>query len=238
MTLSLVAFDQLTQSFGTCSITSSPCHGQRCLHFRKGVGIVLSQGKTNRHHGEKGIELLSVGMAPAECIASTQRDDANIQHRQIAIVDRHGQTAAFSGSELKVECGQAESDSCLAVGNYLANAQVLAATIDGFNSASGSFEDRLLAGCRAGQHAGGERGGHHSGFILVTRPDQMQPWGAHIDIRIDFCGDAVAALEDALRAYREWEKDRLEDPLSTLDGSLPISSLHKSHATGVFNEKL
>jgi len=57
MTFSLLAYEDQTNSIGIISITSSPSHGQRCLHFKKDIGIITTQGKTNRHHGTMGMEL-------------------------------------------------------------------------------------------------------------------------------------------------------------------------------------
>jgi len=48
--------------------------------------------------------------------------------------------------------------------------------IDDFSASQGHLADRLLAASRAGEQAGGELGGSYSGFLVVIRPDQMQPW--------------------------------------------------------------
>jgi len=226
MTFSLIGYDGPTESVGICSITSSPAHGQRCPHFRKGVGIITTQARTNRHHGELGIELLALGLSPEECLRTTAAQDFNLQHRQIGIIDHKGRKAAFTGELVKDAKGQIVGEDHVVVGNYLTSDGVLEATAQGFRAATGELADRLLAGCSAGQAAGGELGGSFSGFLVVIRPDQMQPWGAHVDIRIDYAASVVPALEAALAAYREWEGERLRDPILSLDGvTLPVSSL-------------
>jgi uncharacterized Ntn-hydrolase superfamily protein len=168
MTFSLLAFDRASQATGICSVTSSPAHGQRCLHFRAGVGIVATQGKTNRYHGVRGLELLSRGMAPEACLNATLTEDQNKEHRQVAIIDAKGRNAAFTGERNKDFGGHLVCEEIVAAGNYLARNDVLQAMIDGFRRAKGEFADRLLAGAKAGEMAGGEQGGSRSGFLVVV----------------------------------------------------------------------
>jgi uncharacterized Ntn-hydrolase superfamily protein len=224
MTFSLLAIDFPTQALGICSITSSPAHGARCLHFKKGVGIIATQGKTNRHHGVRGLDLLSSGCTPEDCLKATRGDDQNVEYRQIAIIDAKGRKAAFTGNCCEDEKGHLLAKDCIAAGNILKYKDVLRAMIDGFHIAQGELANRLLAGINAGELAGGEKHGSFSGFVVVVRPDEMQPWGADVDIRVDFADGVVPAMQKALDRYRAWEAKRLEDQRSTLDGSRPIDA--------------
>ncbi|HEX7956132.1 MAG TPA: DUF1028 domain-containing protein, partial [Pyrinomonadaceae bacterium] len=209
MTLSLLAYDRETESLGITSVTSSPAHGQRCPHLKKGVGVVTTQGMSNRYHGETCLKLLELGFPPDECINATMARDVNVQCRQIAIIDSRCRKAAFSGSATKDFKGHLEGEDFIVAGNYLADEGVMHATADGFRSAKGELADRLLAGCLAGDRAGGEGGGSYSAFLIVVRPDQAQPWGAHVDIRIDYARDVLSVLAEALTEYRRWERERL-----------------------------
>ncbi|MCU1267546.1 MAG: hypothetical protein JWM21_3864 [Acidobacteria bacterium] len=221
MTFSLLGFDEATRSIGICSVTSSPAHGQRCPHFLKGVGVVTTQGMSNRYHGENCIKLLSLGLSPEECLAATRENDTNIECRQIAIIDGNGERAAFTGSATKDFKGHLAGADFIAAGNVLTGEEVLGAMSEGFQTASGELADRLLAGCAAGDKAGGELGGSYSCFLIVVRPDQPQPWGAYVDIRIDYSPDVVNVMRKALDEYRKWEKPRLQDAQYSLDSSLP-----------------
>jgi uncharacterized Ntn-hydrolase superfamily protein len=225
MTLSLLACDRETESLGIISVTSSPAHGQRCPHFKKGVGVITTQGMSNRYHGESCIKLLELGFSPEECINATMARDVNIQCRQIAIIDSQYQKAAFSGSATKDYKGHLIGEDFIVAGNYLADERVIHAMADGFQSSKGELSDRLLAGCLAGDKAGGERGGSYSAFLIVVRPDQMQPWGAHVDIRIDYAPEVLNMMAEALSEYRRWERERLRDTQYSLDGSEPCNSL-------------
>ncbi len=225
MTFSLLAWEADTRSVGLCSITSSAAHGKRCPHFRKDVGIVTSQALTNCYHGEMGIRLLALGFTPDECIRATSMKDRNIEGRQIAIIDATGRKAVFTGSRPKDFKGHLVGDDFIAAGNYLAGERVLHAMADGFRAARGELAERLLAGARAGERAGGDLGGSHSGVLVVIRPDQMQPWGAHVDIRIDYAADVIPAVEEALAQYRQWERERQEDRIFSLDDEPPARAL-------------
>src|SRR5205085_11132496 len=182
----LLGFDHGSQSAGICSLTSTPAHGMRCPHFKNRVGIVTTQGLTNRHHGENCIKLLSEGISPDMCLEETKKEDVNIEYRQIAIMTCKGHSAAFTGAKTKDFKGHLVTDQCIAAGNILVGEQVLNAMIDGFHSSGGDLADRLLSGVRKGELAGGEIDGAYSGFLIVIGPDQVAAWGAHIDLRIDY----------------------------------------------------
>jgi uncharacterized Ntn-hydrolase superfamily protein len=230
MTFSLLAIDPITKSLGFCSVTSSPAHGQRCPHFLKGVGVVTTQGMSNRYHGENCIKLLTEGLSPEECLMKTRAEDVNIECRQIAIIDRAGRKAAFTGSTTKDFKGHLIGTDFIAAGNVLADEEVLVAMSEGFESSSGELADRLLAGCASGDKAGGEKGGSYSSFLIVVRPDQPQPWGAYVDIRIDYALNIMSAMHTALEQYRKWERPRLGDAQYSLDASLPGTSLMNFNA--------
>jgi uncharacterized Ntn-hydrolase superfamily protein len=225
MTFSLLGFDEVTKSIGICSVTSSPAHGQRCPHYLKGVGVVTTQGMSNRFHGETCIKLLEMGFPPDECLDATKGRDVNIECRQIAIIDAQGRRAVFTGEATKDVKGHLIGSNYIAVGNILSGEGVLPAMAEGFTCAPGDLADRLLAGCEAGDKAGGEQGGSYSAFLIVIRPDQVQPWGAHVDIRIDYSQGVVAVLANALKEYRRWEEPRLLNKQYSLDGSMPGDSL-------------
>lgn len=53
----------------------------------------------------------------------------------------------------------------------------------------------------------------------------MQPWGPHVDIRIDYARNLVSTMTNALVEYRKWEKIRLTDINYSLDGSEPQATL-------------
>lgn len=226
MTFSLLAFEPDTQSVGICSVTFGAAHGNRCPHFQKDVGIITSQAHTNRYHGEVGIQLLALGFSPEECLRATSAKDVNIDARQIAICDCQGRTAAYTGTRPRDFKGHLVGDKFVAAGNALVHEAVLHALVEGFQAAKdGELADRLLMGCRAAEKAGGGLDGQHSGYLVVIRPDQMQPWGAHVDIRIDYAADVIPAMEEALSKYRYWQRDRMRDPKFSLDGQVPARSL-------------
>lgn len=127
-------------------------------------------------------------------------------------------------TRLKTLRGHVIGENFIVAGNYLKGEDVISATAKGFSVAEGELADRLLVGVTARQEAGGEKGGAYSGFLIATRPDQMQPWGPHVDIRIDFARNLISAMTVALAEYRHWEEGGSKDPNRSLDGSEPRSS--------------
>lgn len=172
MTFSILAFEKETNSLGIASITSSPAHGQRCPHYKRNIGIATTQGLANRYHGETAIRLLELGFPPQECIEATQKQDVNIQYRQIAIIDIFGRKAAFTGEKIKDFKEHLIGDDFISTGNFLTSEKVVSAMANEFCSSKGELADRLLASVIAGEKAGGEKGGAYSGFLVVTQSDQ------------------------------------------------------------------
>ena len=67
-----------------------------------GIGALVTQFETNPNYGPKGIALLAKGSAPAKVLDQLLDEDNNfegqgIEMRQVAIVNRSGDAAAFTG---------------------------------------------------------------------------------------------------------------------------------------------
>src|SRR5581483_473003 len=117
--------------------------------------------------------------------------------RQLAVVDREGRVAHFTGSECTNAKGALSGKAVVALGNGLANDQVVPAMLAGFEAARDlSLADRLLAGLESGLAAGGEAYPLRSAAIKVARPGV--PF-APIDLRADFSTTPIAEIR------RMWE---------------------------------
>lgn len=86
----------------------------------------------------------------------------------------------------------------------LAGPDVIAALVDGYATANGSFPRRLLAGLVAGAQNGGDARGLMSAAILIVAPNHPP-----VDLRIDVAPDPLDALASLLSKvegpdYAEW----------------------------------
>ena len=211
MTFSLIARDPNSGAIGLAVSTASAAVGKRVPHYRHGVGLVATQGKTNVFYGTMGLKLLEIGFSAQETLDILNRQDKNYQYRQVLISNLSGEWAVHTGELTEPWHGHLINQNYVVMGNTLPGNQVLDAMAKGFEMTSGSLPFRLIAGLKKGQEAGGDREGKRSAAILVLSPDQFQPWGPLVDLRVDFDPYPVDKLEEILGSYLEWEKKKLEE---------------------------
>jgi uncharacterized Ntn-hydrolase superfamily protein len=178
--------------FGIAVSSSSLAVAARCAHARAGVGVVATQNITDPRLGPAGLDLMASGLAAPDALCRLRADAARMAYRQLAVVDRAGGTAFFSGSRTLGRHGAAEAPGAVAAGNMLANDTVPRRMVEAFADAGGAtLGDRLLAAMRAGLDAGGEEGPVHSAGLLLVRD---VPWPV-ADLRVDWTeADPVTAL--------------------------------------------
>jgi uncharacterized Ntn-hydrolase superfamily protein len=149
MTFSIAARCPTTGMFGLAVASSSPAVAARCSHVRSGAGAVASQNITDPRLGLSGLDHLAAGRSADETLALLKSEGgAMIAYRQLAIVDKAGRTAAFSGDKTLGIHASAHGPGAVAAGNMLANLDV--------------------AAMRAGLDAGGEAGPIHSIGLKIT----------------------------------------------------------------------
>ena len=200
MTFSVVARCARTGMVGVAVTTSSIAVGARCPHVRARTGAVATQNITDPALGPLVLDHLAAGYdaAAAQKRALEQRPHAAF--RQLAVVDRQGRTAHFTGERILGRHAVATAEGVVAAGNLLASEAVPQAMAEAFAaSAEDHLAERLLQALEAGLAAGGEAGPIHSAALLVA---DAQPF-ALVDLRIDWSDDApLAALRRLWSDYR------------------------------------
>src|SRR4051794_32746903 len=81
------------------------CVGALCPFPRAGAGAVATQSFVNPYIGLKGGEYLAAGMSAQETVDRLAREDDGRDWRQFAVVDRGGNSAAYTGSSCVAWCG-------------------------------------------------------------------------------------------------------------------------------------
>ncbi|MFJ6415725.1 DUF1028 domain-containing protein [Paeniglutamicibacter sp. NPDC091659] len=203
MTFSLVARDPRTGAFGMVVTSSSPAVAARCVHLRSAVGGVASQNVTDPGLGERILNALESGSNAQLALDSVARDAEHIDFRQVAVVDKDGNVASFSGSGTLGTNRVVALDGAVAAGNLLSDPGVPAAIMAAYqNSAASAFERRLLDGLVAGLNAGGEEGTVHSAGLVVV---DGHSW-ASTDLRVDWDDeDPIGVLEDL---WERWAPEK------------------------------
>ena len=205
MTFTVVAREAKTGLLGIAQSTNPLSVGGRCPFIRANVGAVSTQAYTDPGLGPLAIELLTLGYSPEKVIKELGESDASFQYRQIGIVDRHGRSAVFTGSECKTHSKAINGENYVVMGNMLLTDKVVPEMDRAWRETEGQlFEDRLMAVVAAGHAQGGDAGGHRSACLIVYDCESY----ARTDLRIDFVPkragqpDAVDALKDLLDHWR------------------------------------
>jgi len=199
MTFSLVGMCRRTGMLGAAVTTSSIGVGSRCPYARAGVGAVLTQNRTDPRLGPRGLEHLAAGYTARQVIDALVRDSATIGWRQLAVIDRQGDTAYYHGDHITSIHHAAQSDGVCAIGNILRHDTVPQAMVEAFGQRpEAHLAERLLQALEAGLAAGGEQKQIKSAALLVVH-EQDFPL---VDLRIELDPQPLTALRFLWELYQ------------------------------------
>lgn len=200
MTFSISARCQRTGMFGIAVSSSSPCVAARCAHARAGAGVVATQNITDPTLGPKGLDLMASGLSAEEALAKLRAGTTHLDYRQLALVDRNGRTASFSGSKTLGTYRIKEAQNVVAAGNLLKNPDVPDHMVETFlKDESASLGDRLIGAMQAAIAAGGEEGPVHSVGMLLVREVS---WPV-ADLRVDW--HETDPIGELARLWELWQ---------------------------------
>lgn len=190
MTFSIAALCPRTGAVGIAISSSSPAVAARCAHVRAGVGVVASQNITDPRLGPRGLELMA-DLTAAGALAALRAEAPHVEYRQLALVDRHGGSAVFSGAHALGIVGAQARPGVAVAGNLLAGSDVLPAMLDAFAASEARpLGERLIGAMLAGLAAGGEAGPVRSAGLLLAHE---AAWPV-ADLRIDWQDRPIEAL--------------------------------------------
>ena len=187
-----------TGKLGIAVTTSEMATGGRVPTIKAHVGAVATQASTDPRLGPLGMHLLELGCPAHRVIAELEVSDPYIEHRQIGIVDRDGNSAARTGNQNKDWAGHVTGRDYVAMGNVLLGQHVAEAIARGFEeSADEVLEERLLRAIEAGRDAGGQHGGQRSSGLVVFDREVF----SRTDLRVDLHDEPVGELRRVYDAY-------------------------------------
>ncbi|MEM7773645.1 MAG: DUF1028 domain-containing protein [Cyanobacteria bacterium P01_E01_bin.6] len=227
MTFSIVARDTLTGMTGVAVATKHLAVGALVPHAKAGVGAIATQAQTNPLLGVRGLQLLEHGnrhgTASAESVL--QRlviEDPEHEQRQLHLVDRQGQTAAWTGRDCVDWAGHLTFPHFSVAGNMLVGKEVLVAMAEAYQqSEQESLSHRLLLALEAGDAAGGDKRGRQSAALYVMDAD-VYP---HLDLRVDHHEQPIVTLrtvfEESCKDYYQSFRQSMPSEQSTV---IPLAS--------------
>jgi uncharacterized Ntn-hydrolase superfamily protein len=186
-TFSVVAADPDAGEVGVAVASRFFAVGAVVPWARAGAGAVATQANANTSFGQRGIELLALGLTPEEVVRVLLRGDP-AEDRQVGIVSSGGASATSTGPRCNAWAGGRSGPGYAVQGNILTGEAVVAAMEAGFLAGKGKpLAERLYGALMAGDAAGGDSRGHQSAAILVCRKEGgYNGFTDHaIDIRVD-----------------------------------------------------
>lgn len=199
MTFSIAARCERTGAFGIGITTGSICVGARCPFVLSATGAVLSQHSTDPGLGLRGIELLKAGKSAQQTIDELVKTGHKLSWRQLAVVDRNGMVAHFTGDDCSPERGGHAGPNCVAIGNLLRRKELPKAMIDGFmERPQDMLAERLLRALDAGIEAGSEVNPLRSAALLVAEKFPFP----EVNLRVDWHDQPVAKLRRIWNRYK------------------------------------
>lgn len=219
MTYSILAIDG--GALGVACATYSLAVGNGVPAIDPAVGAVVSQAWTNRLLRHLVLDRLAAGDAPQEALDRLPEWDEGHRYRQVAVLDRSGATAAWTGPDTSEWAGQRVLPGLVVVGNLLTGPEVLDAMVTSWQQSAGahggtgdpqrrggsdaslpgtaaavSLARRLHGALAAAERAGGDRRGRQSAALLVApvAAVRIHPPECTVDLRVDDAADPLAEL--------------------------------------------
>ncbi|MGV0743773.1 DUF1028 domain-containing protein [Mycolicibacterium sp. XJ870] len=204
MTFSLAGRCARTGMFGAVVTSSSPAVAARCVWARSGVGVACTQNVTDPTLGSKLLDRLADGASAQGAMDHVVAHAAYPEYRQLTVVDVTGAVAFHSGARTLGTYTVVTGVDVVAAGNLLSSEKVPQAMVEAFEADPGRhLADRLLAGLRAGEDAGGEEGPVHSCGLLVVADAE---WPL-TDLRVDWADDPIIRLDEAWQVWQPQAED-------------------------------
>lgn len=201
MTFSLVARCARTGMVGVVLSSSAVVVASRCAWARADAGAVATLHITDPRLGALGVDLLERGYdAEATRNALVAAAGPQAPWRQLAVVDRAGRTACFTGTRCGTVSATAEGGDCASGCNVVANERVPRAMVEAFErSAVGAhLAERLMIALEAGIAAGGEFMEERAAGLKVY---DREVWPL-VDLRVDWHDRPVEELRRIWNNYQ------------------------------------
>lgn len=201
MTYSLAGRCARTGMVGAIVTTSSLAVGSRCPFAAAGVGAVLTQHRTDPRLGPLALDLLRQGFGAKAVMDAIVAATPHRHWRQLAIIDSRGESAAYSGANVRKEQGQAQGRDCVAIANIVRTSEVPAAMVRAFEQQPQvHLAVRLIEALKAGDDAGGEFQPVTSAALLIAYREAF----AYVDLRVD---DHPKPIDELARLWAAYEPE-------------------------------
>ena len=231
-TFSIVARDPATGDFGVAVQSHWFQVGPHVPWAEAGVGAVATQSFVKIDYGPRGLQLMKEGKTAQEALDFLLAQDPQKDVRQVAMVDREGRVAAWTGPKCIAAAGHQTGTGYSVQANLMDKPTVWPAMARAFEAAKGDLADRLLAALDAAQAEGGDiRGRQSAALIVVHGKASGEPWKDRIvDLRVDDHPEPLVELRRLLNLHRAYdEMNQGDDAVAAND--VPAAVRHYTRAS-------
>lgn len=184
MTYSIVARDPDTGELGAAVQSHWFSVGPIVPWARPGVGAAVTQANAEVSYGPRLLDLLASGLSATDALQRALAEDPQAQTRQVAVVDATGAVAAHTGASCIPHAGHAVGEGFSCQANIMVSDRVWPQMREGFEAATGSLAQRLLAALDAAEAAGGDARGRQSAALLVV-PPEGEAWRSQVRLHVE-----------------------------------------------------
>jgi uncharacterized Ntn-hydrolase superfamily protein len=208
------------------------------------VGAIVTQAWMNVGFGPRGLALLRDGRPAQETVEELVAGDDGCSHPQLAVIDRMGSAANFTGEECLWWAGGRIGNGYAAQGNTLVSADTVDAMAQSFESAAGRpLAERLLGALIAAQAAGGDRRGQQTAALkVVGRGGGYGGCDIAVDLRVDDSPEPLTELARLYDLHQLYFGSTAEEQWVSLDpelrSRLAAALARLGHASGDFEQDL
>ena len=231
-TFSIVARDPGTGEMGVAVQSHYFSVGPAVPWAEAGVGAVATQSLVLVDYGPDGLALMKKGLTPRQALDQLVTADSGRAGRQVAMVDAHGNVAAWTGPGCIPDAGHHTGSEYSVQANLMANDRVWPAMAKAYESAKGDLAERMLRALEAAQAAGGDIRGRQSAAIVVVKARSTgKPWADRVvDLRVEDSPEPIKELRRLVRLRRAYN---LEDA-----GDNAISAKHPDEALKMYEQAM
>jgi uncharacterized Ntn-hydrolase superfamily protein len=198
-TFSIAARCERTGMLGVAVSTAVPGVGGICPFIAPNCGAVSTQSWVNPYLGIDGIALMAGGMSARAALEKLMVDDPGRDVRQVGVVDKTGESAAYTGQNCVAWAGHITGKNFSIQGNMLVGEATIEAMAAAFNrTESLTLPERLVVVLEAGQGAGGDKRGRQSAAVKIYYKEDFP----YLDLRVDEHRHPVAELRRVFEVAR------------------------------------
>jgi len=192
----ILAVDSLRGEWGAAAVSRWLAVGARSLEARAGAGAWCALELPDPREAAALLDRMGRGIPARAALDSLLVQDPRRGERQIAILDRVGGGAAFTGDRCPPWSGQRIGSNYVCQGVGLRDAAALLAMGQAFENATGTLAERLLAAAESAESVFPVREDVESAALLVVREGGGPNGGSDrlVDLRVDAAQEAIPEL--------------------------------------------